>query len=194
MARVYTQKARKDYPTEGIKKGDTYYQWQLYHGPVRRSKTPPKRAELTGSEYLSTLYTLFDQEINEPSDLESIADELETLGQEQRDRFDNMPEGLQQGDTGQLLEQRADACEEAANNIRDRGQEWQDALDEYETSHEQFSTDMEAYQTAQANWDDWASKPEAERGEEPEVPDEPEEPEEPDAGEFSDISEFEPSD
>lgn len=194
MARVYTQKARKDYPNEGIQKGEVYYQWQLYHGPVRRSKTPPKRSQLTGSGYLSTLYDLFDQEINEPSDLESIADELESLGQEQRDRFDNMPEGLQQGDTGQMLEQRADACEEAASNIRDRGQEWQDAIDEYETAMEEYNNEQWEYEEQQHQWDLWEATPEAERGEEPDVRDEPEEPDEPDYDEFKDISEFEPSD
>ena len=69
-----------------------------------------------------------------------MADSLEELAQECRDAYDNMPEGLQQGDTGQLLEQRAEGCEEAANAIRDIT----DGFDEDAIREEAFEADPEA--------------------------------------------------
>jgi hypothetical protein len=50
MPRVHTSVARKAYPEFGIKKGDTYYYWQHYRGPVVRSKTRPRPSQLAGSE------------------------------------------------------------------------------------------------------------------------------------------------
>ena len=46
MPRATTSKARKDYPESGIKKGDIYYSWSFYRGPVQRSLTPPKQSQL----------------------------------------------------------------------------------------------------------------------------------------------------
>lgn len=56
MARVHTAKAAKDYPENGIVKGDTYFFWQLYKQPRQMSKTPPRQSQLTGSVKLSQVY------------------------------------------------------------------------------------------------------------------------------------------
>lgn len=47
--------------------------------------------------------------------LSDLKDELESVAGEERDAFDNMPEGLQQSDRGQNSEQAADALDEAVN-------------------------------------------------------------------------------
>lgn len=47
MPRVTTATARKDYPSHGIKKGDTYYHWSFYRGPKQMSRVPPRRSQLT---------------------------------------------------------------------------------------------------------------------------------------------------
>ena len=50
MPRVYTvNAARKDYPDDGISKGDTYYYWKFNYGSKVKSKTYPKRSQLTRS-------------------------------------------------------------------------------------------------------------------------------------------------
>lgn len=136
MARVHHRKARKNYKDHGIKKGDMYYYVKIKTGPrssrVIRSLKPPKRSQLTSSSYLSQLYDIEDNiaamtEINEAAD---YAEQLRTLGEEQRDNLSNMPDSLQQSETGQMLEERADACDSAADEIESIVSEWESSADE----------------------------------------------------------------
>jgi hypothetical protein len=123
MPKVYHVKARKDYPNFGIKKGDQHYTWTLKTGPRTsrefRQIAPPRRSQLTTSEFLSTVYDLEDRlaSVDNEDDARSLVDELNQLADEQDDKLSNMPEGLQQGPTGQQLESRAEGCREAANEI-----------------------------------------------------------------------------
>lgn len=150
MARVKYQKAAKDYPANGIAKGDMYYYVKIKTGPytsrVMRSKTPFKRSALTSSDFLSQLYDWEDalSDLGSMDDAQQFADDIRALGEEQRERFDNMPEGLQQGDSGQMLEQRADACEAAADEIEEIINEWEaerDNWDPEENDGEDFDDD-----------------------------------------------------
>lgn len=121
MARVKKQIAAKDYPEFGIKKGDTYYRWALYRQKAKMSKEYPPRSELTSSSFLRTAYHLEDVTLaacQTPNDLEAMADEVSTLAGEAEDSFCNMPDSLQQGDTGQQLEARMDAAREWEDCIR----------------------------------------------------------------------------
>lgn len=124
----HIQHARKDYPAIGVKKGEPYYRWSIKlqrGGLVRMSKTPPKPSQLTVSEFYSTLYALQEQnEFNKAQDfseLQSMRDEvvgeLEQLRDEQQGKLDNMPEGLQQGSTGELLQERYDALDQAVDEL-----------------------------------------------------------------------------
>ena len=117
-----------------IKKGDGYRWWKFRFGGryVRclKPECSPKPSDLTRSEFYGTLYGL-EESLNsaledfrkggESADLAStlneLADELRNLGSECQDKLDNMPEGLQQGDTGQLLENRAQECESKADEL-----------------------------------------------------------------------------
>jgi len=126
VPRVNTvKKAAKDYPESGIKKGDQYFWWHFRHGPMVRSKEYPKPWQLTRSEFYGTLLQIQDRIANihaeDADDLKSqvdeIASELRSLGEECREKHDNMPDGLQDGDTGQLLEERASAMESAADEL-----------------------------------------------------------------------------
>lgn len=129
MAKVHHVKhARKAIRSEGIKVGDEYYWWKFRYGAKRVSKTYPKRQQLTQSDFLSQVYDLEDR-INElsidayasaeplKSDLDEIAADIRALGEEQDEKLQNMPEGLQQGATGELLQERYDACEAWADEI-----------------------------------------------------------------------------
>lgn len=149
MARVHHRRANKDYPQAGIQKGEMYYYAKIKTGPYSsrtiRQKEPIKASQLTSSEYLSRLYELQDQinGINEPEDAREIAEALRELGQEQRDKLDNMPEGLQQGDTGQMLEERAEACESAADEMETLIDDWDEDTAKQEVIDEADEEDGE---------------------------------------------------
>lgn len=123
MPRVEKRTARKDYPKSGIKKGDVYYytKLKLQRGGIeKRSLTPFKPSQLTNSPFKGGFYAAQEGwEASEKSaeDIRAAAEAIRDLGTEAQGSFDNMPEGLQQGDTGQTLEARATACEEKADEL-----------------------------------------------------------------------------
>lgn len=129
MPRVhFIKKARKDYPNQGIKKGDSYYYWTFRYGGKCKSLTSPRPSQLTSSDFLSTMYTIQEEiedlSTDNYSDGESLetfaqekADEIRSLGEEQSDKQSNMPDSLQDSPTGELLEERANACEEMADEL-----------------------------------------------------------------------------
>lgn len=143
MARLHHRKARKDYPDQGIKRGDMYYYAKIKTGPYSsrtiRSLTKPRPSQLTVSEWNGWLGDL--QQIEFPAvdnieGLTEIGENIREFGEEQREKFDNMPEGLQQGSTGELLEERASGCEEWADAI-------DEAISEYESESQEID-DMDA--------------------------------------------------
>lgn len=120
MAKVhFVKKARKDIPIAGVKAGESYYWWQNYKRPKKYSKTPPKRSQTAGSSFYQELYSI-DESIEEAdivdrdalkAILEESISSLEELRDQTQESLDNMPEGLQQGDTGQLMQERIDALD-----------------------------------------------------------------------------------
>lgn len=157
MARVHQRKARKDYPAQGIKAGDMYFTWKTrmtvgksYVGRVHRSLTQPVLSQLTSSAWRIGLDAVSQSvaAAEDPDGLRAAAEELRELGNEQREKFDNMPEGLQQGDTGQTLEQQAADCESAADEIEaaaDTLGEALEALDTAEAAHEELAAAWDAH-------------------------------------------------
>ena len=121
----FVKKAQKDYPSEGIKKGESYYWWKFNFGPLCKSKTPPKQSQLTRSDFLASVYDLQDRigamvadnAEDLKSEVDEIVDEIRQLGEEQSDKLSNMPDSLQESQTGELLQGRADSCEEWADNL-----------------------------------------------------------------------------
>lgn len=120
MPRVQTvQKARKAIPSAGIAVGDKYYWWKFRFGGKHASKTYPKPSQLTQSSFYTAVYGLQERLGTEQpatkDDFESLRDEvaqeIEAIRDECQEKLDNMPEQLQAGDTGQLLQERIDAME-----------------------------------------------------------------------------------
>ena len=122
----FVKKARKDNPA--VKKGQPYYWWKHRFGPKKYSATRPKPSQLTTSEFLGAMYDLQDRlaalnvfdvgSLEEVAqDLRDIASEVQEQGEECSSKKDNMPEGLQEGDVGQLLEERYNQCEEIAQML-----------------------------------------------------------------------------
>ena len=127
MPRVHSQRARKDYNREGIKRGDIYYKWTLRpggpgaRGTLYRSATYPKPWQLTSSPFLQQQYQLEDRIANlgarDAGEIEDIATEIRDLGEEQFEKIQNMPDSLQYSPTGEMLQERADACEQWAEQL-----------------------------------------------------------------------------
>ena len=174
MARIKHVKAAKDYPAQGIAKGDMYYYTKIKTGPyssrVMRSKTPFKRSQLTSSDYLSQLYDWEDSkaEIGSMEDAQQFADDIRQLGEEQQEKLDGMPEGLQQGSTGEMLTERAEACENAANEIEEIISDWESARDAWEGEIETYKADLENHQQSQEAYDEWEAQADDEGFDEPE--------------------------
>lgn len=152
MARVHHRKARKDYPKDGIKKGDLYYYCNFKTGPytsrIIRQKEPIKASQTTGSDYLRGWYILqeTDNDYTTPEDCNNASEAIREIADECQEKFDNMPEGLQQGDIGQLLEERIYHCETASDRLSEIAQELEDLNevdyenpDEYEEAVEALS-------------------------------------------------------
>lgn len=125
MARVkHVKKARKDVPSAGIAAGDEYWYVKFRFGGKRYFKQYPRRSQTTQSAFYSTLWEIEDGSIAGltadeilKDQCEAVAQELRDLAQECQDSLDNMPEGLQQGSTGEMLQERIDALEAAADEF-----------------------------------------------------------------------------
>ena len=129
----HVKKARKDYPEQGIKRGDSYFWWKPRYGGIRRSKTYPSRQELTQSDFLCRVYDIEDEiaeginiETRNPEEVENeiegwisaITEEIEELKEECEEKLDNMPEQLQDtSETGMLLQERIEYLDEWINNL-----------------------------------------------------------------------------
>lgn len=119
-ARVHYVKAAKDYPDQGIKKGEMHYTWALFRQKPRRSKLKPSRSQLEASDFKSRLYDLIDSTLPActcSEDLESLAGEVRELGEEQSSKVDDLPENFQNGEQGERLNARADELSTWADEI-----------------------------------------------------------------------------
>jgi hypothetical protein len=123
---TFVKKARKNFKDDGIKKGDSYYHWKFRYGGIHRSKTKPRASQLTQSEFLSSVFSIeesfSDLSIDQGFDavketIEQAAEELRELGDETEDKISNMPDSLQQSETADLLQSRADDVRQMADDL-----------------------------------------------------------------------------
>jgi DNA-directed RNA polymerase subunit RPC12/RpoP len=145
MAKIEKPKARKEYKCskcgQTIKVGDTY----LKGTPFRRSpvirctKCGLRSWELSSSDYVQGVGRVCDcweEDYGCSEDTaQSIADELDTIKDNCQDSLDNMPEGLQEGDTGQLIQERIDNLDSAISDL--------EAID-YDTIKENAKDDVDS--------------------------------------------------
>lgn len=150
----YVAKARKD--NQAVKKGEPYWWWKPHMRAGKRYfARKPRRSQVTTSDYLSALYSIQEQAEDAEVDFllteedfvnfrDEIESQLEELRQETEEKLENMPEGLREGDTGQLIEERINACEAAVTDIQQI--EFDDSdIREYEDSDdEEGSVDEDA--------------------------------------------------
>lgn len=145
MAKIEKPKARKEYKCskcgEVIKVGDTY----LKGIPFRRSpvirctKCGLRSWELSSSEYTQNVGRVCDcwQEDHElgVDTAEEIVAELTNIQDMCQDSLDNMPEGLQEGSTGELLQERIDTLGDVISEL--------ESID-YDTIKEEAQTDFDS--------------------------------------------------
>jgi hypothetical protein len=124
MARAhFVKKARKDVAGTDIKAGDAYYWWQFKGGRKQCSKKPPRASQLTQSAFWQPIYSLQEQAADRgkfdeiEGAIDNFKSELENIGSECQDKLNNMPDSLQQGSTGELLQARSDACDEIVSEL-----------------------------------------------------------------------------
>jgi prefoldin subunit 5 len=68
------------------------------------------------------------------SDLDEIKPEVETLAEEEQSKFDNMTEGLQQGERGQRISENADNLSTASSSLESAYSEIESAIDGLESA------------------------------------------------------------
>lgn len=132
MPRVHhVKKARKDNPA--VKKGEPYYHWQRYKSRKQYSATYPKRSQLTSSGKLAQIYDAEDAVTEVGLDIssvdsltatvedcisviESAGESFREVGEEYNESADNLEEYF--SGSGQIddIREKAQACEEAADN------------------------------------------------------------------------------
>ena len=162
MAKQEKRVARKDYPADGIARGDTYYFAQIKTGArssqTIRSKTPIPESRLTTSPFKSGW--LAAQEDWEASDkggdaIRAASEAIRALGEEAESAYENLPENFQNGQTGELLQARSEKATEVADeldNLADRMDETE-APDEVEEPDP--DDDGEVDEAAQSAWDEY---------------------------------------
>ena len=167
MAKSTLQKARKEYKCSKcgclINPGEEYYKiTAMYTKPYYRCKNhAPERSELTSSEYLSWLYDLQDNltdryDLKEEGIIDELISELENQRDELQDKFDNIPEQLQDGDAGQTLQNRIDSLDDVISDLEsldypekeeiersdyDSDEDYEEALKEIEDKFEEALDD-----------------------------------------------------
>lgn len=121
------EKSRKEYKCKKCGKvipaGSKYYRGEINFGPtiVRCQDCKLQAWEVTTSDYQlavgQIVYKWRDDYNLEEGVNDDIASALQEVCDDVQDRLDNMPEGLQEGDVGQLLQERIDTLESAISDL-----------------------------------------------------------------------------
>ena len=125
----FVQKARKDNPA--VKAGESYYWWKFRYGFKHYSATRPKQSQLTNSPFLSEMYAISEDlaDMQSPTDeIEGLLDRIDALREQAENSLYAMPEQLQDGDTGWLLQERIDAMEAWRNDLESIDMEVKEGL------------------------------------------------------------------
>jgi len=145
MATIKYQTARKEYTCQKcgrqIKKGEKYIRFKINRFSkegIRCVDCKPKKSELTTSEFLSRVYELEEElhsleniTIEEYIDrVRRVINELNELKDETEEKLYNMPEQLQNSDTGSLLEGRIENLDVMIDDLEDALYRLEEALDD----------------------------------------------------------------
>ena len=130
-----------------INVGESYYTWCFYGGQPQYSKERPKPSQLTQNWFKQELYSIQEKiEEFEPEDVEDVAtfideirDDAESLRDECQEHLDNMPEQLQDSDSGQTLQERIDNLDSVIGDIDNFDSEFESEIEkEDDETDEEF--------------------------------------------------------
>lgn len=133
MARVFSAKAGKDYPDDGIKKGEKYYYWTVgFRGRKQRSPTPPRRSQTIGSETLSNAVAAqeaFEDDIDAASNPDDVKEACESAASDPESIIDGFEEKI-----SNLEESFQGGCPaiEETEEQKDSFQSWMDELNSFD--------------------------------------------------------------
>lgn len=119
--------------------GSQYYRGTLNFNPdiIRCNNCKLESWEVTTSDYQinvgNIVYRWYESFGSSETAPEEISSELESIRDDLQDRLDNMPEGLQDADTGMMLQERIEKLEGAMNELDniDTDSLKQEVIDEY---------------------------------------------------------------
>ena len=136
MPRVtHVKKARKDDKHGRYKKGDSYYWWKFRDGGKQVSLTRPMPWQLTRSAYKQEVLMLqhsageLQGHVATEDDLQEVISQVEEIQSQCQESFDNIPESLQYAPSGELLQERIDACDNAMMEMETFKDEFSSAMD-----------------------------------------------------------------
>lgn len=114
MARVTTHTAAKDYPEQGIKKGETYYQWTPYRRGVQRSKTRPTPSQVSSAKTAVILDAIESArqaigDAEEPSDFATVIEEVKSAADDVLSEYEEALEAWPNGNS--QIEEKRDAVQ-----------------------------------------------------------------------------------
>lgn len=123
-----------------INVGESYWTWCFYGGQPIYSKTKPRQSQLTNNSFKQELYSIQesveDFSPEDPDDVsvfvEELISDLEELRDTCQESFDNIPEQLQEGDSGQILQERIENLDDVISNLENIDTEFSSELDESE--------------------------------------------------------------
>jgi hypothetical protein len=132
--------------------GENYFYFSVgFRGPksIRCKDHRPKQSELCGSK-LSGVYAAIEdvEEVlktattpDEIADaLESAASDVESVRDEYQESWDNIGDNFQNGQPGEEIQEKIDACEEFATALNDAAQEVRDlCAEDYEDPEDMLS-------------------------------------------------------
>lgn len=127
-----------------IHKGESYWTWCFMNQSPHYSKIQPRASQLTQSSFYQEYYSIQERIEDfspERADeisyfVEEIISSLEDLREQCQDSLDNMPEQLQDSDTGQMLQERIDECDNLISDF--------ESLDTEYSSDEEVSGDNDS--------------------------------------------------
>jgi hypothetical protein len=138
-----------------INKGDSYYHWTLFRSATQYSKYKPRQSQLTNSPFLSQIYSISEgieyfrceDEFEFDDKRAEVLSELEELRDQCQESLDNMPDGLQQAPTGELLTNRIDSLDSMMSEI--------EGIEVEEIEEFEFDEDSEDdEETQEQDWND----------------------------------------
>ena len=123
-----------------INVGESYWTWCFYGGQPIYSKTKPRKSQLTNNPFKQELYAIQesveDFSTEDPDEVGEFVEELISNLEELRDTcqesFDNTPEQLQEGNSGQILQERIENLDDVISNLENIDTEFSSELDESE--------------------------------------------------------------